>query len=225
MTFRFLAASLAAWSCAFPAAALSIRTDRDDAEYLELATRYTSPVALSASAGEGALIAPRWVLTSAQVARSLQQLKSQRVKAYFVHPTADLALMFLQEPMVQAPLPLYRRNDEAGKGVAVVGLGSADGRPRAGINTVDRVTDTTLELRIKPLEEASDLQGARTPRELGGPAYIEKDGEIFLAGVASRIERGTEIYTRVSTFADWIDDTMLAAAMREANEKKAGARR
>ena len=39
-----------------PAAALVIRPDRDDSEYLELATRYTSSIALGASAGEGVFL-------------------------------------------------------------------------------------------------------------------------------------------------------------------------
>jgi hypothetical protein len=208
-----------------PAAALLIRPDRDDAEYLELATRYGSSLALGAAGGEGVLIAPRWVLTSAQAAKSLQQAKDARVRRYFLHPEADLALLLLNEASTMATGVIYRRNDEAGKGVAVVGFGSRDRRARAGINTVDRVTPTTLGLRIKPLAEASDLQAERTPSEIGGPAYIEVEGAIFVAGIASGVQGGWENYVRVSAFAAWIDETMLAAAMQEANTAPARKRK
>ena len=40
-----------------------MRADRDDAEYLELATRYGACIPL-AFEGEGVLVASRWVLTS-----------------------------------------------------------------------------------------------------------------------------------------------------------------
>jgi hypothetical protein len=39
-----------------PAAALLIRPDRDDSEYVELASRYSSSVLLNAPDGEGVLI-------------------------------------------------------------------------------------------------------------------------------------------------------------------------
>jgi hypothetical protein len=70
------------WLCiallavAFPPHAILIRPDRDDAEYLELATRYPSSIPLGAPDGEGTLIAPRWVLTAAHMAKALQELKT-----------------------------------------------------------------------------------------------------------------------------------------------------
>jgi len=62
-----VAASLAA----LPAGALLMRADRDDAEYLELATRYGACIPL-AFEGEGVLVASRWVLTSTRVANGLR---------------------------------------------------------------------------------------------------------------------------------------------------------
>src|SRR5678816_2640486 len=86
---------VAALFCALPASAILIRADRDDAEYLELATRY--PAAIEIAPGlEGVLIAPRWVLTSAQCAMLLQGAKSRpplmiggktnQLAQAFVHP-------------------------------------------------------------------------------------------------------------------------------------------
>ena len=49
-----------------PAGAILIRADRDDAEYLELATKYAASVAIGPVDAEGVLIAPSWVLTSAR---------------------------------------------------------------------------------------------------------------------------------------------------------------
>ena len=68
--FALAAAALAA----LPAPAVLIRADRDDAEYLELATRYGACTPL-AFEGEGVLVAPRWVLTSSRVANGLRELK------------------------------------------------------------------------------------------------------------------------------------------------------
>ena len=53
-----MAAVLAAW----PAAALHTRPDREDAEYRELASKYSSSIALAETASEAVLIAPRWLL-------------------------------------------------------------------------------------------------------------------------------------------------------------------
>ena len=163
---------------ALPASALLIRADRDDAEYLELASRYASSVALNAPGGEGVLIAPRWLLTSAESARALRDSRPPakiafgsrpyEVQAIFIHPEwrsggeADIALVYLKEAVRGIePSRLYREGDEAGRGVVIAGSGPtgrigdglpprADGRKRAAINTVDRVTPRSLELRIKP---------------------------------------------------------------------------
>lgn len=248
---RFLVA-FAASCCALPACALLIRPDRDDAEYLELATRYASSVALNAPGGEGVLISPRWVLTSAQRAKVLQDRKSaatlafggrpHAVESVYIHPqwtpggANDIALVLLKEPVQGAqPTPPYRGSDEAGKGVVIAASGATgkigeppsaqrtDGRRRAAINTVDRVTATTLGLRIKPADEASDLQGALVPAESGAPAYLQTPQGLFVAGIAQQAEGAWETYARVSAFADWIDATMWQVA-KTASETVRGRR-
>ncbi|HEX7607158.1 MAG TPA: trypsin-like serine protease, partial [Usitatibacter sp.] len=129
---------------AAPAGAILIRADRDDAEYLELATRYASSVAIGIpSGGEGVLIAPRWVLTSARVGKALQEMKAlpalkfsgrdMAVQSVFVHPlwrpganSADIALVHLARSVSGiAPTPLYRDGDEGGQGVVIVGHGDS----------------------------------------------------------------------------------------------------
>jgi hypothetical protein len=242
MSFRawfFLAAAAAA----FPAAAIVTRPDRDDTEYLELASRYASAVALG-SYGEGALIAPRWILTSANVAGAMREAKGalrlrmgaaeRGVQAILTPPEGDIALVLLTEPIegVEAT-PIYRDADEQRRAVVVAGHGAAgrigesavvrDGKTRAAINTVDRVEPRTLGLRLKGPDDASDLQGAAGPGDEGAPAFIETNGHVFVAGIAQGPRGGAmprtgdwDLYARVSSYADWIDAAMFKAAADEA---------
>src|SRR5258706_12191653 len=188
-----LAAGLAA---ALPASGILIRSDREDAEYLELATRYPSSVELNVpGGGEGVLIAPRWVLTSAQRAKALRDAKpvprlrfgedEHEIQSFFV---GDVGLLLLRRGVRGIePSRLYREGDESGKTVAIAGHGNADRRKRAAINTVDRVDARTLGLRVKPLDDASDLQGAAVPGDLGAPLFVEAPAGIFVAGVLTSL--------------------------------------
>jgi hypothetical protein len=259
--FVLLAASLCA---ALPSLALLIRADRDDAEYVELASRYGSALSLRATGGEGVLIAPRWVLTSARVGKSLLEMKPRPavqvqgreipVESVFVHPawvagssSSDLALVLLSKVAGGVtPTPLYRDDDEGGKGVVIVGHGDTgeiggktvrqDRKKRGAINTVDRVSPRTFALAVKAGDEASDLQGALTAGESGAPAYIEtRDRELFVAGIASAAEDlnsngvidagDAQVFVRVSAFVPWIEATMLQAIKEELNRDLDGSNR
>jgi hypothetical protein len=224
VTSRFLPA---AFACLFAshAAALLTRTDRDDAEYLELASRYTSSVRLSAAGGEGVLIAPRWVLTSAERAKAVARLKigsrEYPIQSTHTEGQSGIALLFLRQAVQDVePTPVYRERDEAGKALVITGHGG-DGRKRAGINTVDTVTERALQVRIKQGDDASDLQGALTPAEIGAAAYVEVEREPFVAGIAVAVANGRETYARLSSLAEWIDQTMFKAAAMEAADSTA----
>jgi hypothetical protein len=228
-----------------PAAAILTRADRDDAEYLELATRYRSAIALPGAKGEGTLIARRWVLTTARAARGLRDMKPAarleiggrpyEIQSIVLHPewhgaeANDIALILLRSEVKDVePSPIYARADEAGKGVIVVGHGpggkigdsarGAEPKKRAAINTVDRVTPRTLGLRIKNADEASDLQGAATPAEVGAPALIETREGIFVAGVFHAASGEWETYTRASAFLPWINAVVLQFEVEEAQK-------
>ena len=237
-----LAACLAA---AWPCAAIVVRADRDDSEYRELASRYASAVALGGY-GEGVLIAPRWILTSSSVATALREGHATRfriggsehdIRATFLSPPSihgDIALILLVDPVATIePTAVHRARDEAGKPVVIAGHGATgvigtthdvrDGVKRAAINTVDRVDDARLYLRLKGPDDASDLQGAAGAGDEGAPAYLEAKGRLSVAGIAQG-PRGVaipkvgdeDVYTRISAFTAWIDETMFAAAAAEA---------
>ena len=224
--------------------ALLIRADRDDAEYVEMATRYVSSVAIDVpGGGEGVLITDRWILTSARVASALDAMKPQptitvggratKVQGVFVHPvwrpgasSSDLGLIYLARNVSASPTPLYRGNEEGGKTVVIVGHGDTgrigdkatrqDHKMRAGVNTVDRVGPRTLILTVKKGDDASDLQGAFTASESGGPAYYQNESqELFVAGIASHSQDDTQVYTRVSAFVEWIEETIDRAVKEE----------
>lgn len=204
--------ALALMMQAFQAEAILTRADRDDEEYVELATRYPAAVSLGPEGGVGVLVGPRWILTAAHRANALRaKMKlalagaSVEIQEVFVHPDwkggagPDIALVFLRTavPGVDA-VPPYRLKDEVGQTARVVGTGGAgrigapagkaDGRARAAINTVDRATEATLGMRLKGPEDASDLQGALAAGDTGAPAFFEVGGRFFVAGIASRTE-------------------------------------
>ena len=217
------------------------RPDRDDAEYLELASRYTSSIALSAPASEAVLVASRWVLTRASaVSKSLTSVevagKRYPVVRVAIHPDAkpgtpaDLALLQLGEAVRGAqPTPLYRAADEAGKTLVMVAHGTTgvhgkderrkDGRARGAINTVERLSPLTLSVMVKPLDDASDLQGVLVPGEEGAAAYIQdEDGKLFVAGLYYGDVTVWNLFSRISAFAPWID-AVTVAAERDDQEK------
>lgn len=175
-------------AAALPAPALLIRADREDAEYLEMATKYTSSVAIGIpGSGEGVLISPRWVLTSAQVGSALREMKSMPALTFdgrgydiedvLVYPTwrrgtpsSDLALVYLRKAVRGVkPTPPYKADDEGGKAVVIVGHGASDAKARGAINTVDSVAPKVLTLLVKKADEASDLQGSLSPGTAADP--------------------------------------------------------
>jgi hypothetical protein len=246
-------AGLAVLASALPARALLTRADRDDEEYVELATRYRATVDLGTAGGVGVLVGSRWILTAARPGLALKPGdkvvaggEPHEVQQVFVHPGwkagegPDLALVMLRRAVeaIEA-VPTYRLADEAGQAVRIVGTGGTgrigaagarpDGKARAGINTVDAVTPGTLRVRLKPVAEASDLQGALGPGDVGAPAFGEVKERPFVLGIASRTEDTNgdgvagsigdwEVYTRVSAYAGWIDATAREAIAAEAAE-------
>jgi hypothetical protein len=235
-----IALVLAAAAAVLPAPAIVIRADRDDAEYLEMASKYTSSVAIGIpGGGEGVLISPRWVLTSAQVGSALRSMKSMPtlifdgrrydIEEVLVYPrwragtpSSDIALVYLRKTVRGVkPTPVYKTDDEGGQAVVIVGHGG-DGKARAAINTIDRVSPKVLTLVVKKADEASDLQGSLSPGDGGGPAYIQEKDDLFVAGVAIGPDPNdpkAQLYTRVSAFVPWIQKALDKAAKEELREQ------
>jgi CubicO group peptidase (beta-lactamase class C family) len=142
----------------------------------------------------------------------------------------DIALLRLAEPVKGiVPIRLYREKNEVGKIVTFVGRGTtgngqdgAKGKDMILRGANDRV-ETADEKWISFIFDAPDspnvlpLEGAGGAGDSGGPALIEKDGDLYTLGVLShtRSADGPDdvygmktYYTRVSSYADWIDETI-----------------
>ncbi len=149
-----------------------------------------------------------------------------------VDPDFDLALLKLAAPVAAiSPVPLYRWSDEIGLvarivGRGVHGAGVHDGRRhqrdallRRAFARVDGVYEHALAFVFDTPPRGENLEGAAAAGDSGGPAYLERDGVLYLAGVDSTnsgdgveaARYGTlDSFTRVSAHAAWIDATIAA---------------
>ena len=141
-------------------------------------------------------------------------------------PEVDLALVELIEPVRPVtPVELYRGRDELGKTFFIVGYGDygnprtgltrTDGKRRAVTNVANDVGPRRIFMRFDEPPDGSPFEGVGGPGDSGGPALLEKDGRLFIAGVSSASMNGkpgqygvTDVYTRVSSYLDWIDATV-----------------
>ncbi|HUE97363.1 MAG TPA: trypsin-like serine protease, partial [Longimicrobiaceae bacterium] len=151
------------------------------------------------------------------------------------HQMHDLALVELERPVEGiAPVPLYGGSGELGRIVTIAGrgragngrAGAAAGRDhvlRSGTNRVDAVTDTTLFLIFDEPSSATPLEAISGSGDSGGPAFLELDGALQLAGISSATSGvpdltlglyGTvDFYTRVSSFTGWIHNVISGSTV------------
>lgn len=167
--------------------------------------------------------------------------REYRVEKVIPHPDfkdakngPDLALVKLTEDVVGVmPVPIYRGTGEAGKIATIVGHGYSgtldkgpvakekwDHKKRAGTNKVERIVGGKwLLFIVDQPETATDLEASGGPGDSGGPAFIEEDGTLYVAGVSSFTDDANndkivgnygdkEAYVRVSNYAKWIDETI-----------------
>lgn len=144
----------------------------------------------------------------------------------------DIALVRLRTPVTGiTPAKLYSGSDELGMVLTIVGTGehgtgltgpvSKDTTLRAATNRVHEVDGTQIVFRFDAPGESgvTPLEGVAGEGDSGGPAYLERDGEIYVVGVGSAQDaRPTgkklgrygvlEMYPRVSSFAPWIRATI-----------------
>ncbi|MEH8017035.1 trypsin-like serine protease [Rheinheimera muenzenbergensis] len=146
----------------------------------------------------------------------------------------DLALIKLAKPVQSVePAKLYRQQDERDQVLWFIGSGGTgtgltgetvgykdnNGVLRKAQNKVTAVTKSDLRFVFESGQNGLELEGVSGNGDSGGPAYLKKDDGYYLLGISSRVdswfkdvgEYGVkELYTRVSSHANWIDQVMAA---------------
>ncbi|MCG8414362.1 MAG: trypsin-like serine protease [Pseudomonadales bacterium] len=147
----------------------------------------------------------------------------------------DLALLRFRSPSATPrPLPLQQKQNELGAEVTIVGWGYFglgtlgrqydDGRMRRATN---RITAVQRYLRLvfdDPRDHAAEslpLEGAPSLGDSGGPALIDTELGLHLAGIAVGQIQGADfseetqgrygavaIYERISSHIDWIEEVV-----------------
>ncbi|HUQ83618.1 MAG TPA: trypsin-like serine protease [Gemmatimonadaceae bacterium] len=143
----------------------------------------------------------------------------------------DVGLVHLARPVSSVtPLGLHRVRTERGQRAILVGHGGAgrgdlrerteDGRARAATSRVDSTSDAWLYFSFDQPPAGTELEGAPGPGDSGGPAILTETGRRTVAGISSAGFDGkagpgsygaVDVFTRVSTYARWIDSVMHAA--------------
>ena len=125
---------------------------------------------------------------------------------------------------VRGELRLVDEIDELGKTVFIVGYGDygnpvtgfkkSDAQRRAVTNIVDDAGPRRMFMKFDLPPKGTELEGVGGPGDSGGPALIQQNGKVYVAGVSSASMNGrpgqygvTDVYTRVSTFIEWIEKT------------------
>jgi len=156
----------------------------------------------------------------------------------------DIALIELVDPVTEiTPIPLFRGRDEAGRIVTIVGDGDPgdgrsgprrnDGIRRAATNRVARVDADWIVVTFDPPGAATDLEGISGPGDSGGPALLKVGDDYQVAGVSVWGSEGPDRrdghpgtygdldgFTRVSTFLQWIDDTLAGKSQPHTSPKR-----
>lgn len=154
----------------------------------------------------------------------------------FLSASNDVALLKLSEPVTDvAPIAIYRRNDELGKNIKIVGKGAtgtgsrgqdANGAHRTALrrafNKITGVQDQWLCYTFHKPPSALPLEGISGDGDSGGPLLIQAKDQWQVAGLVSW-KRGkdnaillhpgfygqTNYNVRLSHYAKWIDNVIL----------------
>ncbi len=223
----------------YSAFAITKRHDRSDKEYLDKA-KAINQVCKLGKAGDATLVRRQWLITAAHVANSfigrLDELtvefagKQYKADKIFLHPQwtdmgpHDIALIHLTQPVSDIePIGTYKKRDENGKNVLLVGHGDTrtglggewktDFTLRAATNIVDEADEKFIIISFTEPPAGTYLEGVSGRGDSGGPVFIEINRKFYIAGVSSVGQDGKngpatygakDYYTRVSMHMEWI---------------------
>jgi len=239
----YLSAIMIGLLLAKSAHSIVILHDVDDSKYQELAASYSSSVAYTDYCAF-TLVDPDWLLTAAHCMTGERKVpfdvlhmgNRYRLNKVVINPEFDVANDELHDvALVQLKdaihngrqASLYAEKDEQGLQVVFVGSGAtgdgdvglvrADEIERAATNTIVETTYEHLVFRFDSPETATPLEGISGPADSGGPAFIERNGVRYVAGISGFQDRNgyeqarynvLEYYSRVSTNVDWIQTVL-----------------
>ncbi|GEK09578.1 trypsin-like serine protease [Pseudoalteromonas peptidolytica] len=147
---------------------------------------------------------------------------------YMPGKSHDIALIKIQQALSDVkPLMINREKEELDEVLWFIGIGGTgngitgqtidnlanQGQMRRAQNTVKVAQGPVIKFSFDRGENGLPLEGVSGGGDSGGPAYQYENGQGIVFGVSSRVEGGkigrygvTEVYSRVSYFADWIDN-------------------
>ncbi len=110
----------------------------------------------------------------------------------------DIALIQLDRPVKAIePIPLFSDTTEIGNQIKIVGRGWSgtgltgpnrdDKKFRIATNKIDSVSYHWIKFRFDEPDNpnTTELEGISGPGDSGGPAFIELDGQKYIAGISS----------------------------------------
>ena len=174
-------------------------------------------------------------LSNGLLATAIIDGKEYEIEKVIVHPefepiVNDVSLVKLKSNTHgRRFVRINSEKDENGREIILVGRGDVgtgitgpqqwDKKTRAGTNRIDGADEKWLWFRFDEpgSKNVTSLECISGPGDSGGPALVEKDGILYLLGISSNqrnngLERGTygvmEYYTRVSSYQEWLIETM-----------------